>query len=124
MTFRPAGKDVTMDRQISYGMTSLGRKVISDKVKDEQTTPAGRIPRVARLMALAIHFETLIADGIVKDHTEIAGLGYVSRSGMTQIMKLQPVTPGIQEAILDLPPVKQGSHPIKERDFRTGTAQE
>ena len=59
-------------------------------------------------MALAIHFETLIADGIVKDHTEIAGLGYVSRAGMTQIMKLQPVTPGIQEASQTRQPSNQG----------------
>ena len=42
--------------------------------------PAGRVPRVAKLMALAIRFDQLIRDGVVADQAELARLGHVSPS--------------------------------------------
>ena len=47
----------------------------------------GRVPRVTRLMALAIPLEQLVRDGAVADYAEIARLGHVSRVRMTQITK-------------------------------------
>ena len=48
-------------------------------------------------MALAIRFDKLIRDGAVKDQTELARLGHVSRVRMTQIMNLNHLAPDIQE---------------------------
>lgn len=50
--------------------------------------PVGRVPRVARLMALAIHFEELVRSGAVADYATLARLGHVTRARMTQIMNL------------------------------------
>lgn len=66
-----------------------------------------RIPRITRLMALAIKFEDMIARGEVRDYAEIARLGFVTRARLTQIMNLLLLAPEIQEAILfqqSLPP--------------------
>ncbi len=43
-----------------------GRHARPGKEKVEES-PAGRIPRIARLMALAIRFDGLIQEGIVTD---------------------------------------------------------
>ena len=61
------------------------------------------IPRIARLMALAIRFEGLVRQGAFRDYAEIARLGRVTRARMTQIMKLVDLAPDIQEQILFLP---------------------
>ncbi len=74
--------------------------------------PKGRLPRITKLMALAIRFDTLIQDGIVKDQAEIARLGHVSRARVTQIMNLLNLAPEIQEEILFLPRVEKGKDRI------------
>ena len=78
----------------------------------------GRIPRVAKLMALAIKMDQLIADGTVSDFAELARLGHVSRARITQIMNLLQLAPDLQEAILFLPPVETGKDPITERELQ------
>lgn len=78
----------------------------------------GRVPRLARLMALAIKLEELVRDGKVTDYAELARLGHVTRARMTQIMNLVNLAPDIQEEILFLPLVEQGRAPITERDVR------
>jgi len=72
------------------------------------------IPRIARLMALAIRFEGLLRDNTIRDCAELARLGRVTRARMTQIMKLLHLAPDIQEQILFLPPVKG----LNERNLR------
>jgi hypothetical protein len=57
----------------------------------------GRIPRIARLMALAIRFDSLIRDGVVADYAEVARLGHVTRARITQIMNLLLLAPAIQK---------------------------
>ena len=63
--------------------------------------PVGRIPRVSRLMALAIRLDQLIRDEVVSDQAELARLGHVSRARLTQIMNLLALNPGLQGRILD-----------------------
>jgi hypothetical protein len=58
------------------------------------------VPRIARLMALAIRFDELIRTGAVSDQAELARLGHVSRARITQIMNLTLLAPDIQEALL------------------------
>ena len=65
----------------------------------EEPAPAG-VPRIARLMALAIKFKGMLDDGTVKDLSELARLARVSQPGMTQIMNLTFLAPEIQEDLL------------------------
>lgn len=58
------------------------------------------VPRIARLMALAIRLDEMIREGLVKDQAEIARLGQVSRARVTQVMLLNSLAPSIQAAIL------------------------
>jgi hypothetical protein len=61
-----------------------------------------RIPRITRLMALAIKFQDMIDRGEVRDYADIARLGYVTRARVTQIMNLLNLAPEIQENLLEL----------------------
>src|SRR5947209_15046300 len=50
--------------------------------------PDGAIPRIARLLALAIRVRGLIREQAIQDYAEVARRGRVTRARMTQIMKL------------------------------------
>ena len=78
----------------------------------------GNIPRVSRLMALAIRFDRLVRDGVVEDYAELAQLGHVSRPRITQIMNLLNLSPEIQEEILSLPATISGRDGVCERHLR------
>lgn len=78
----------------------------------------GRVPRVARLMALAIKYDRLLRKGVVADLSELARLCQVTQPRMTQIMNLLHLAPDIQEEILLLPRVERGYDPIHERALR------
>lgn len=62
------------------------------------------IPRLARLMALAIKFDGLVRQGVVRDYADLARLGHVSRARITQIMNLLNLAPDIQENLLFFSP--------------------
>lgn len=80
---------------------------------------SGRVPRIARLMALAIRFEDLVRRGEVQDYADLARLGHVTRARVTQIMNLLMLAPDLQEQILLLPPVEFGRDPLKEWQVRS-----
>ena len=80
--------------------------------------PAGRIPRVARILALAHHFQNLLDTRVVRTQMELAELTKLTTARITQIMNLLVLAPDIQEEILFLPPVSKGAAPITERDLR------
>ncbi len=86
-----------------------------------QPKPAGRVPRVARLMALAIKYDDLLRRGMVPDMSELARLCQVTQPRMTQIMNLLHLAPDIQEEILFLPSVEEGRDPIHEHMLRDMT---
>jgi hypothetical protein len=85
--------------------------------------PAGRVPKVARLMALALRFDRLLADGHVRDYAELARLGHVTRARVTQVMNLLNLAPDLQEQLLFLPPVTSGRDPLRERQVRPVAAE-
>jgi len=62
----------------------------------------GRVPRISRLMALAIRMEGLVRTGRVKDCAELARLGGVSRARVSQVLNLRNLAPPIQERLLFL----------------------
>lgn len=84
----------------------------------------GRVPRVSRLLALAIRFDSLIRQGAVKDYAELARLGGVSRTRISQIMDLLNLASDIQEAVLHLPRTQGGRDRVTERELRPLVAEE
>ena len=78
----------------------------------------GNVPRVSRLMALAIKFDGMIRRDEVQDCATLARLGVVTRARMTQIMSLLNLAPDIQEQLLFLPRTVRGRDPVTERDLR------
>ena len=70
--------------------------------------PVGRVPRVARLLALAHKIDGMVRAGEIVDLASAARLCGVTRARMSQISNLRLLAPEIQEAILDLPPVVKG----------------
>jgi hypothetical protein len=96
-------KPVSVDFQFSIKQRGRGAKkriVEGAAQSDESTPPLERIPRIARYMALAIHFEELIRQGVVADFADLARLGHVTRARVTQIMNLRLLAPEIQESLL------------------------
>jgi len=85
---------------------------------EKRNVEAGNVPRISRLMALAIRFAGLIQNSEVSDYADLARLGYVTRARITQIMSLLNLAPDIQEEILFLPRTTTGRDSIKERDVR------
>jgi len=80
--------------------------------------PAGRVPRVARFMALASRLERLVRTGVVRDYAELARLGHVTRARVSQVMNLLQLAPDIQEAILFLPRTERGRDPVILRQLQ------
>jgi hypothetical protein len=95
-----------------------GRKGIGPGRDPSVGMPAGRVPRVARLMALAIKFDGLVRSGVVRDYAELARLGHVTRARVTQVMNLLLLAPDLQEQLLFLPPVEFGRDRIVLRDLQ------
>lgn len=106
-------KGLTIQCQVHFGRGRNSRKVIQEGLPPE-VPPTGNVPRISRLMALAIRFDKLIVSGEIEDRAELARLGHVSRARVTQIMNLLHLAPDIQEAILFLPRTEHGRDPIRE----------
>jgi hypothetical protein len=110
---------MSIQQEVTYGVDfcagGKGRrnsKAFSSPSEAPADSPS--IPRIARLMALAIRFDTLLRAGKFRDYAELARLGRVTRARMTQIMKLLDLAPDIQEQILFLPNRKG----LNERSLR------
>lgn len=84
--------------------------------------PRGRLPRITRLMALAIHFDGLIQSGAVANCAELARLENVTRARVTQIMNLLMLAPAIQEEMLFLVRVESGRQQLILRDLQNVAA--
>ncbi len=109
---------ITVKRKIQINRGNTGRREISDRQMQAPATVDGRIPRVSKLMALAIRFEGLLRAGTVSDLSELARLTKVTQPRMTQIMNLLHLAPDIQEELLFLPPIAKGRDEIHERMIR------
>lgn len=93
-----------------------GRKVLCSGA-EKPALPPGRVPRVARLMALALRFDELVRTGQVGSYSSLATLGHVTRARVSQIVNLLCLAPDIQEALLFLPPTQRGRDPIVLADL-------
>jgi hypothetical protein len=99
--------------------SNLHLKAPRQRVPQASNAPesSGRIPRVARLMALAHRFDGLIREGVVAGQADLARLGRVSRPRITQIMNLLFLAPDVQEKLLFLPVIERGRDRLKLFDL-------
>ena len=94
----PAAPGFTVERPLDLP----GRRV-AQPVETEPDSPMAsstRIPRLARLLALAHRMQQLVDSGEVATYSDLASVGGVTTARMTQIMNLLRLAPSIQEAIL------------------------
>jgi len=82
-----------------------------------QSPATDRVPRVARMLALAHHWRGLIRAGVAKDQAALAALVGVSRARVTQVMDLLYLAPDTQERVLLLMS-GPGGHGPREVDLR------
>ncbi len=80
------------------------------------------VPRITRLLALALKFEGLIRSGMVSNYAAVAQVARVSRSRVTQMTSLLNLAPDIQEEILFLPVAEARQLRISEPSLRKLTA--
>ena len=118
-------RSLTVESEIHFDRRGRGsRRVIKLGEDPTPNRPVGRVPRITRLMALAIRCDRLIREGEITDYAELARLGHVTRARVTQIMNLLLLAPDIQEAILYLPRITRGDDPIILRRVQAITAEE
>jgi len=99
-----------LERTVHFSRGAKGRTELS--AVPEPAPVVGRLPRVARLLALAHRLQRLVRNGTVKGYADLACLGRVSRARITQIMNLVLLAPDIQEEVLFLPRVERGRDPV------------
>lgn len=109
--------ELTVSKRVTFSTAARGRRRLEEAIEPKPTAPPP-LPRITRLMALAIKFDGLIASGAITDQAELARAGCITRARATQIMNLLHLAPDIQEQILDLEPVTSGRDPVTERDLR------
>jgi hypothetical protein len=110
-------RPLKITKEVHFQSMKRGRKELREGAEESVPT-LGRIPRVSRLLALAIQMEDLCRRGEVADFAELARLTMVTRARMTQIMSLLLLAPDIQEEILFLPRSSGGRDQIREKGVR------
>ena len=96
----------TIEKRVPFVRGSQGRKPL----RAGSRRLASPVPRIAQMMALAIHFDELIRTGKMQDQSKLARLGQVPVARISQIMGLLHLAPEIQEQILFL---ETGPHASK-----------
>lgn len=109
---------IKFQTKVQFRRAHRGRRLLETGRSPAALLPTGRVPRLSRLMALAIRFDGLIRAGTVADQAELARLGHVTRARLTQIMNLLLLAPDIQEAILFLPLIERGRDRIHLRQVQ------
>ena len=101
VTGPPAELDTGLQVETVLPRSARGHRQVSVPVPRVQPGRS-RLPRITRLMALAIKFQDMVNRRDVRDYADLARLGYVTRARITQIMNLLNLAPDIQEVILDV----------------------
>lgn len=109
---------ITVSQTITLTKSNKGRKRIQAGDAVVPVRPRGSIPRISRLMALAIKYQGMLDRGEVSGVTELARLCHVSQPRMSQILNLNLLSPSVQEKILFLPEQTVGKPTIHERALR------
>ncbi len=114
---------ITIKQKVHFRRDEAGRRRITTEPRAIDTLPPGHVPRISKLMALAIRFDRLIREGEVSNQSELARLSHITQPRMTQIMNLLHLAPEIQEEIMFLTKVMAGCDPVHEKMLRTIVAE-
>jgi hypothetical protein len=87
-------------------------------IRGPRIQSTGRVPRLSRLMALAIKMEGRLRSGSVRSYQELIEQGQISGARLSQILRLADLAPAIQEEILFLPKTRVGTDPVTEKAIR------
>jgi hypothetical protein len=109
---------VTIDVQVHFHRRRRGAKELRPGPEQVPSLPSGRVPRVARLLALALRCEELIGTGQIANYSALAALGQVTRARVCQIMNLLCLAPDLQEQLLFWPRTEHGRDPILLADLQ------
>jgi hypothetical protein len=114
---------IVIERTITFGRRGRtgNREPDADGRLPHPPVPA-RVPRIARLMALALHIEALVRAGTIRSYAEAARLGHVSRARASQIVSLLQLAPELQEQLLFLKRPAHGREPWPLRHILTVVA--
>ena len=109
---------ITVEQKVAFSRDKTRRRRAETKAAAATDVPPGRIPRLSKLMALAIRFDGLLREGQVSDQSELARLAKVTQSPMTPILNLTLLAPDIQEQLFFLPRVTAGKPTVHEKMLR------
>ena len=111
---------ITIACQVHFRGRGRGNRRCLEVGPEPKPTPRepGRVPRVARLLALALRIDEQVRKGELTSYAEVAVLGHVTRARISQIMNLLNLAPDLQEAILFLPRTERGRDAIVLRDLQ------
>src|SRR5271163_1497872 len=109
-------QSLTIQCPVHFQLEARGRRTLEAGAEQRAVVrEPGRIPRVARLMALALRCEKQLRSGVLASYTELAEIGQVTRARISQIMNLVNLAPDLQEALLFLPRTERGRDLIQLR---------
>jgi hypothetical protein len=108
---------MTTPRTIECALPAGQRRSRPPAPQSRAAVAPGRVPRVSRLLALALRLDRLVRTGAIADYATLAHLGHVSRARVSQILGLLLLAPDIQETLLFLPPTERGRDAIRLRQL-------
>jgi hypothetical protein len=78
---------LTIKRTVHFNLKAHGRRRLdAGEQQASEPRPPGRVPRAARLMALAIRLEQQVRNGELASYAEVALLGHVTRARISQVI--------------------------------------
>lgn len=107
----------TAPARVEMTVPALRKSIRAKRSAVERAVPPARLPRVTRLMALAIKYQGMVSRGELADYADIARLGYITRARATQVMNLLHLAPDIQEELI-FGAASRNPAEITERDLR------
>jgi len=108
---------LSIECEVHFNRCGRGRKELEAGAARPPAAAPRRVPRAARLLALAHRLERLLRTGVVRDYAELARLGHVTRARISQVMALLLLAPDVQEQVLFLPRIERGRDPIVLHDL-------
>ena len=91
---------------------------IRSRIASTSVPLSAALPRITRLIALAMKLDDVLRQNPDLDSSELASRGRISRTRLTQILNLLNLAPDIQERLLLLPPLAKGRENVSEKTLR------
>ena len=89
---------------------------ISNQINSEiKTVNIGTVPRVKRLLALAYHYDKILAENPNISQNKLASLLPITRARLTQILNLNFLSNHIKSEIMDMPNTFKGKDRISTK---------